>query len=179
MIYITAIPSPLGIITLASDGENLKGLWIEGQKYFRNSIRKETCQKDDLKVFHLAEEWLSAYFKGNNPSLKHIPLKPDGSEFQKQVWEILCDIPYGQVITYGDIARKIAVKKGVERMSAQAVGGAVGHNPVSIIIPCHRVIGSDGSLTGYAGGIDKKIFLLRLEGADMSNLYVPKKGTAI
>ena len=123
--------------------------------------------------------WLDRYFAGGRPSLCELPLAPAGSEFRQGVWSILCEIPYGEVTTYGDIAKKVAARMGNKSMSAQAVGGAVGHNPISIIIPCHRVVGSNGSLTGYAGGIKTKIKLLELEGADMTPLFTPKKGTAL
>lgn len=122
---------------------------------------------------------MDRYFKGERPEIAELPLAPIGGEFRQTVWKILCEIPYGQVITYGEIAKKIAQKRGLNRMSAQAVGGAVGHNPISLIIPCHRVVGTNGSLTGYSGGLDKKIRLLEFEGVDMSNLYRPKKGTAL
>ena len=124
------------------------------------------------------KKWLDVYFSGEEPKFTP-PLHPDGSTFRQAVWKILLQIPYGQTITYGEIARKMAEMKNVSRMSAQAVGGAVGHNEISIIIPCHRVIGTNGSLTGYAGGIDRKLSLLELEHADMSYLFVPKKGTAL
>ena len=107
------------------------------------------------------------------------PLHPIGSAFRQSVWEILLQIPYGQTVTYGEIARQLADKQGIAKMSAQAVGGAVGHNEISVIIPCHRVVGTSGSLTGYAGGVDKKATLLKLERADMSNFFIPKKGTAL
>ena len=123
--------------------------------------------------------WLDRYFAGENPQISELPLAPSGSDFRQMVWKILCDIPSGQTTTYGEIAKKIAARTGRSTMSAQAVGGAVGHNPISIIIPCHRVVGTNGSLTGYAGGIDKKIALLELEGVDMTKYFVPTKGTAL
>lgn len=122
------------------------------------------------------KKWLDRYFRGEMPQIDELSLAPSGNEFRKEVWKILCEIPYGEVTTYGEISRKIAKNRGIDKMSAQAIGGAVGHNPISIIIPCHRVVGADGSLTGYAGGIQKKIKLLKLEGADMEKFYVPKKG---
>lgn len=125
------------------------------------------------------KKWLDRYFNGEKPKISEIDLSPKGSEFAKKVWEILCKIPYGEVTTYGEIAKKIAKTMNKDKMSAQAVGGAVGHNPISIIIPCHRVVGSNGSLTGYAGGIDKKISLLKHEGVDMTNLYVPIKNISL
>lgn len=164
MIYLTHFPSPMGEITLSSDGESLTGLWLEGQKYYASTISCETETRDDLPLFHIVTEWLCRYFRGENPEISELPLSPKGSPFRQEVWEILKKIPYGTVTTYGEIAKEMAVRMNKPRMSAQAVGGAVGHNPISIIIPCHRVVGSNGSLTGYAGGIDKKIKLLELEG---------------
>ncbi|MGC4017914.1 MAG: methylated-DNA--[protein]-cysteine S-methyltransferase [Muricomes sp.] len=179
MYYLTTYPSPVGIITIASDGESIVGLWIEGQKYYGNTIGHDTIENNDIPVFHAAKKWLDRYFRGEKPGISELPLAPVGSEFRREVWNILCEIPYGQVTTYGDIAKKMALKMNKKNMSGQAVGGAVGHNPISIIVPCHRVVGSNGSLTGYAGGIRTKIKLLELEGADMSHLFVPKKGTAL
>lgn len=179
MFYKTDYTSPIGGIMLASDGKNIVGLWLEGQKYFAYTVDEEMFQKDDLEVFKKAKEWLDRYFRGEKPEITELPLAPIGGEFRQAVWKILCEIPYGQVMTYGEIARKIACQQGLKRMSAQAVGGAVGHNPISIIIPCHRVVGTNGSLTGYAGGLDKKIKLLRLEGVDMAKLYRPSKGAAL
>ena len=165
MYYSTAYPSPVGLLTLASDGDRLVGLWIEGQKYHGSTILKEMTGKDDLPVFGAAKNWLNNYFSGEKPGISELPLAPIGSDFRQGVWTILQEIPYGEVITYGDIAKKMAAAMGREHMSGQAIGGAVGHNPISIIIPCHRVVGSNGSLTGYAGGVDKKVKLLELEGA--------------
>ncbi len=181
MYYSTTYPCALGIITLAcdSDGKNLVGLWTEGQKYHGGTIPEELIPKDDLQIFTAAKKWLDRYFAGEKPAISELPLAPTGGEFRQGVWSILREIPYGEVITYGEIAKKMAAKTGKERMSSQAVGGAVGHNPISIIIPCHRVVGSNGSLTGFAGGVQKKIELLELEGVDMSKLFVPKKGTAL
>lgn len=161
--YIWKWESPLGKMTMASDGENLIGLWFEQQKYFGATLGKNVIE-EKLPIFELAIAWLERYFAGEKPEIKELPLAPQGSEFRKAVWEILCRIPYGEVTTYGKIATQIAREKGMERMSAQAVGKAVGHNPISVIIPCHRVIGSDGSLTGYAGGIELKKMLLEQEG---------------
>jgi methylated-DNA-[protein]-cysteine S-methyltransferase len=152
---------------LASDGDSIVGLWIEGQKYFGGVLKNEiieAVQKDNLSVFAIARDWLDRYFVGEKPATSELPLAPIGSNFRKEVWNILRNIPYGECITYGNIARTIAAKTGQKTMSAQAVGGAVGHNPISIMIPCHRVVGANGSLTGYAGGIDKKIKLLEHEG---------------
>ena len=151
----TTYPSPVGMLTLASDGENLVGLWIEGQKYFGGTVQGELLEKDGLPVFQAAKGWLDRYFAGEKPDISELPLRPIGGEFRQEVWEILCEIPYGEVTTYGGIAKKAAAKLGKKTMSSQAVGGAVGHNPISIIIPCHRVVGANGSLTGYAGGVGK------------------------
>lgn len=179
MYYSTTFPSTLGMITLASDGENLIGLWMEGQKYYGGSIPEDMVTDHTLSIFEVTKKWLARYFNGKKPAITELPLAPIGSKFRQDVWSILCEIPYGEVLTYGDIAKKIAVKNNKSRMSSQAVGGAVGHNPISIIIPCHRVVGTNGSLTGFAGGISKKISLLELEGVDMSNFFIPKKGTAL
>ncbi|MBQ1401745.1 MAG: methylated-DNA--[Oscillospiraceae bacterium] len=153
--------SPLGGITLASDGEALTGLWFDGQKYFAASLEKEHEERM-LPVFDLADKWLNLYFSGSEPGFLP-PLLMRTTEFRKTVWEILLSIPYGKTMTYGEIADRIAAGRGLSRMSAQAVGGAVAHNAISLMIPCHRVVGMDGSLTGYAGGLEKKIWLLEME----------------
>ena len=168
MDYVFQYISPLGKIFMASDGEALIGLWMEGQKYFLQTMGPD-AQEADLPIFRQTAAWLDAYFAGKRPqsgngtvsnALPELPrLAPRGSEFRQRVWKLLLEIPYGEVTTYGALAEKLG-----SSMSAQAVGGAVGHNPISILIPCHRVVGSDGSLTGYAGGIEKKEELLRLEG---------------
>ena len=177
MQYIDTYSSPLGGITMASDGESLTGLWFDGQKYFGATLT-DSREKEHLPVFQQAKKWLDLYFQGKKPPFTP-PLSPQGSPFRQRVWEILLQIPYGRTMTYGEIASRIAEKQGLESMSAQAVGGAVGHNPISIIIPCHRVVGSNGSLTGYAGGIDKKIALLTLEGVDQSRFFSPKRGSTL
>ena len=179
MIYTTDYLSPIGPLLLASDGKSLVGVWMDGQKYFAATVKEEMRETDDLPLFTTVKQWLDEYFAGKRPEISKLVLAPKGGSFRQEVWAILCEIPYGEVITYGDIAKKMAKIRGKERMSAQAVGGAVGHNPLSIIIPCHRVVGSSGSLTGYAGGMAKKIKLLEHEGVDMSKLFVPKKGTAL
>lgn len=163
MQYTTFYESPIGRMLLAADDAGLTGLWFEGQKYFARCLDRETEEKE-LPVFAEAKRWLDIYFSGKEPDFTP-PLHFTGTDFQKDVWEILCAIPYGQTMTYGAIADQLAKKRGLSRMSAQAVGGAVGHNNISIIVPCHRVVGSDGSLTGYAGGIERKTFLLNLENA--------------
>lgn len=162
---------------MASDGTALTGLWFDGQKYFADTVSEEHIEKS-LSIFEDVSKWLDIYFGGKEPDFMP-PVTFETTPFRKAVWDILVTIPYGKTMTYGEIADTIAGQKGIDKMSAQAVGGAVGHNPVSIIIPCHRVVGTGGSLTGYAGGIDKKIQLLKLEKTDMSGLFVPKKGTAL
>lgn len=163
MLYKSYYHSPLGKIILVSDGESLIGLWIEGQKYYLGKLKDDFVENDNIDIFLQTKEWLDLYFKGFNPCLSLLKLNPQGTSFQQKVWKILCNIPYGQTLTYGEIAKIIAQNDGKSSMSAQAVGGAVGHNPISIIIPCHRVLGKDRYLTGYAGGIDKKKQLLQLE----------------
>lgn len=180
MYYSAKYSSPVGEITLVCDEDgNLVGLWMEGQKYFLDSLKSQPVPDESLPIFAQAKSWLKRYFAGERPSHSELPLAPAGSPFRQAVWKILCDIPYGTVTTYGEISRKIAAQRGLDRMSAQAVGGAVGHNPISIVIPCHRVVGSNGSLTGYAGGLSKKIELLTREGVDMERFFIPKKGTAL
>ena len=176
MTYIQHYRSPLGGILLAADDVGLVGLWFDGQKYFANALPAETV-RETTPILAEAARWLDLYWAGHVPDFTP-PLHPAGSAFRKAVWDILLTIPYGQTITYGDIAKQLAARQG-SGVSAQAVGGAVGHNKVSLIIPCHRVVGANGSLTGYAGGMDKKIKLLELEHADMSKFFVPKKGTAL
>lgn len=177
MTYTQHYDSPLGGILLAADDVGLTGLWFDGQKYFARGLSNERIAQE-TPILTEAKRWLDIYFTGKKPDFTP-PLHPIGSAFRRSVWEILLQIPYGQTATYGEIARQLAKKQGLDRMSAQAVGGAVGHNEISIIIPCHRVVGADGSLTGYAGGISKKETLLKLERADMSRFFVPKKGTAL
>ena len=173
MLYQTYYHSPIGKILLVSDECHLIGLWLEGQKYFASTIRRQERKSELTPVLKQTEEWLDDYFQGKNPNSKMLPLLPNGSEFQKSVWNILGTIPYGSTMTYGDIAKLLSQHRN-SKVSAQAVGNAVGHNPISIIIPCHRVVGKDGNLTGYAGGIDKKIKLLELEGFNMKQFYVKK-----
>ena len=177
MVYTCKYKSPLGDILLAADEIGLTGLWFEGQKYFANTLPKEHISQE-TSILTETKKWLDVYFSGEEPKFTP-PLHPEGSTFRQAVWQILLQIPYGQTITYGEIASKLTETKNGSHMSAQAVGGAVGHNEISIIIPCHRVVGTNGSLTGYAGGIDKKISLLELEHVDMSSLFIPKKGTAL
>lgn len=174
MVYKTYYDSPVGKLFIASDGENIIGLCIEGEKYYLDKIEKEGILKNDLSIFNKTKKWLDRYFKQEKPEISELSLMPEGNAFRQCVWEFLCEIPYGETITYGDLAKKVAEKLKKPSMSAQAVGNAVGHNPISIIIPCHRVVGKNGSLTGYAGGIDKKIKLLEIENVNIKNFFVPK-----
>lgn len=180
MYYQIEYRSPVGKMIVVCDGrqKHIVGLWIEGQKYFQATLSEEPHSGTDVPVLQKAEEWLDAYFAGKRPPVSDLPLAPEGGTFRQDVWKILCEIPYGSVTTYGEIAKKMAVKMGRKTMSAQAVGNAVAHNPISVIIPCHRVVGTNGSLTGYAGGIDKKINLLEHEGVDTSVYSRPQKSTA-
>ena len=176
MPFVTTLPSPVGTLTLASDGEALTGLWLEGQKYFGAGLPDTAVRAAELPVFQAAEAWLAAYFS-RSPLPALPPLAPRGTPFRQAVWQLLREIPYGTVTTYGALAQTLR-DRGVSA-AARAVGGAVGHNPISILIPCHRCVGSGGSLTGYAGGVARKRFLLELEGTDMTGLYVPTRGTAL
>lgn len=177
MAYVQHYDSPLGGILLAADESGITGLWFDGQKYFARDLPAERVEQNTPALAE-AKRWLDIYFTGGEPDFTP-PLHPIGSGFRQAVWNILLQIPYGRTTTYGEIARQLAAKQGLARMSAQAIGGAVGHNEISIIIPCHRVVGTNGSLTGYAGGIDRKVKLLELEHTDMSGFFVPKKGTAL
>lgn len=177
MQYTATYQSPIGGILLACDEKGLTGLWFFGEKFYALSLDSEHEEKE-LPVLKEAKRWLDIYFSGEEPDFMP-PLHMEGSPFQLSVWKILQKIPYGETTTYGEIAAQLAKERGLERMSAQAVGGAVGHNEISIMVPCHRVVGSNGSLTGYAGGIGKKAEMLRLEGVDMSKFFIPKKGTAL
>jgi methylated-DNA-[protein]-cysteine S-methyltransferase len=166
MTYVYDYSSPIGALTIASDGESITGLWMAEQKYYGQTLEQDAA-KEHVPVFEQAAAWLDQYFAGGKIPVE-FPLAPKGSAFRQEVWKILRAIPHGEVTTYKAIAKSIAEVYGRLSMSAQAVGGAVGHNPISIIIPCHRVVGSDGDLTGFAGGVEKKKWLLRLEKADMS-----------
>lgn len=225
-MYYTTCPSPIGELTLAcgAGGDSLAGLWISGQKYHGMTLFQGMKKRDDMPVFDAAKSWLAGYFAGQKPDPSQLPLAPSGSAFRQRVWQILCQIPYGTVTTYGEIARMLSANTGVDAQfglqqksyqgellsadtasadvqfdfpqssyqvktfsvatgggaqSARAVGGAVGHNPISIIIPCHRVVGADGSLTGFSAGIAAKLTLLELEGTDLSPITLPKQGTAL
>ena len=163
MDYLHHEDSPLGKITLASDGEALTGLWFDGQKHFAETLAR-TYEEKNLPIFAEADRWLDIYFSGKDPGFTpRISMRATG--FRKAVWEVLLTIPFGKTMTYGEIADRVARKMNLPHMSAQAVGGAVGHNAVLLIIPCHRVVGKNGALTGYAGGIDRKKRLLEMENA--------------
>ena len=177
MQYISHYQSPLGGILLAADDIGLPGLWFEGQKYFALRLDK-AHQEREIPLFKTAKRWLDFYFSGKEPDFS-VPLHCVGTAFQNEVWELLRSIPYGQTVTYGRLAEILAARRGAGHMSAQAVGGAVGHNGISILIPCHRVVGAGGSPTGYAGSNKKKARLLTLEGVDLSQFTIPKRGTAL
>ncbi|MBO7542137.1 MAG: methylated-DNA--[protein]-cysteine S-methyltransferase [Bacteroidales bacterium] len=173
MLYASHYDSPLGGITMASDGEALVGLWFDGQRHFAETLSEKATEYPDLPIFAQTRRWLEIYFSGRKPDFTP-NLRVQSSDFRKHVWQLLLEIPYGHTATYGEIARAIARENGLERMSAQAVGNAVGHNPIALIIPCHRVLGSDGSLTGYAAGTDKKAFLLDLEKSTLTKVLKQK-----
>lgn len=170
-MYTLHYDSPLGGILLAADEVGLTGLWFDGEKYFADTLDPEH-KAQETPILREAKRWLDVYFRGQEPDFTP-PLHPIGSPFRQEVWALLLQIPYGQTTTYGALAKQLAAMHGLSRMSAQAVGGAVGHNEISIIIPCHRVVGTNGSLTGYAGGIDKKAKLLTLEKIRMEHLFPP------
>lgn len=171
MVYTKAYNSPLGKIYMNSDGEYLTGLWFENSK---DSIKHESnVVESNLQIFDETAKWLDIYFQGKNPSFTPKFKINNLTDFRKEVIDIMNKIPYGKTITYNDIAKEIAKNRGITKMSAQAVGGAVGWNPICIIVPCHRVIGANGNLTGYGGGMKNKIGLLKLEGNNMDNYFVP------
>lgn len=191
-LYTEQYASPLGEITLSCDGEAITGLWFDGQKYFGATLPAKgvstavvPSEHPVLKpnghpqlapnghpVLEDACRWLDLYFSGQEPDFLP-PLRYSTTPFRKVVWDILLSIPYGETMTYGQIATLIAEQQGLEKMSAQAVGGAVGHNPIALMIPCHRVVGAGGNLTGYAGGLDRKLKLLELEKVDISHFFMP------
>lgn len=176
MTDLTQYASPVGMIYLAAEGGALTGLWIEGQKYFAATLDQKQTRQQESAPLLAAKRWLDAYFQ-KAPLPPPPPLAPKGSVFRQEVWKLLLEIPYGKTTTYGALAQTLR-SRGI-CAAAQAVGGAVGHNPISLIIPCHRVVGADGSLTGYAGGVQIKRRLLELEECDTEGLYVPKRGTAL
>ena len=171
MVYKAKYISSLGQMTLACDDKAIIGLWFNGQKHFENIFYD--FKEENHPLLDRARSWLDIYFSGHEPDFLP-PLNYSSTKFREMVCDIMLTIPYGKTMTYGEIAAMIASMTGIEKMSAQAVGGAVGHNPISIMIPCHRVVGANGNLTGYGGGIDRKIKLLELERVDTSILFVPK-----
>lgn len=177
MDFFTEYESPIGAITLASNGRAISGLWFTNHRYKYQALNGEPVRNDEDPVLGQLASWLDAYFAGRRPAIDELPLEPNGSDFRHEVWRALKEIPYGETVTYGELAEEIAWIRG--KASPRSVGGAVGHNPISIVIPCHRVVGANGSLTGFGGGIDKKVALLTHEGVDMSKFYVPTKGTAL
>ena len=179
MEYKSLYNSSLGTIILTRDGKYLTVLWFTSSRFSHLREVQEEDINDELEIFKKTKKWLDEYFKGNKPNPNDISMKLNGTDFSKEVWEILKTIPYGKVITYGDIAKILENKLKVKKMSSQAVGHAVGYNPISIIIPCHRVVGAHGNLTGYGGGLDVKIGLLKIEQVNMDNFYKPKKGNAL
>lgn len=177
MVFTSQYRSPLGKIILACDGEAILGLWFEGQRY-SEKILSERMEPAEHPLLKDAKRWLDIYFSGREPDFLP-PLHYGATAFRRQICDIMLTIPYGITVTYGEIAAEVARRQGVSQMSAQAVGGAVGHNPISIMIPCHRVVGTNGSLTGYAGGLERKLRLLELEHTDLSQIFVPDRGTAL
>ena len=179
MLYYSSLySSALGDIKIVSDGKNLSGLWFEGQKYYCAGLKCNFVENNNLPIFNDVKNWLDIYFSGCIPE-KFCKLSLQGTPFQMLVWKILSEIPYGKTITYGDISAKLAKLMNKKSISAQAVGNAVGHNPVSIIIPCHRVVARDKNLCGYAGGLDKKYDLLKLEGLNVSKSFNENRQTYV
>lgn len=168
MNYISRYNSPLGAMLIAADDAGLTGLWFEGQKYFARGLAAEREERETPAISS-AKRWLDMYFSGQEPDFTP-PLNLRGTPFQKAVWDIMLTVPYGETVSYSEIAAQIAKRQGRAHMSAQAVGGAVGHNPVLIIVPCHRVVGKSGELTGYAAGVDKKLRLLQRENAALPKI---------
>ena len=175
--YIYETPKKFSNMIMNSDGEYLTGLWFEGSR--DSSKHTIDCVEKDLEIFRETKKWLDIYFSGKNPNFIPKYKIENLTPFRQEVIDIMNSIEYGKVVTYNDISKIIAKKRGLKRMSSQAVGGAVGWNPICIIIPCHRVVGANGSLTGYGGGIKNKVELLNLEGNDMSKYFIPKRGTAL
>lgn len=175
--YVYETPGNLSNMIMNSDGEYLTGLWFENSRDSSKHIID--CEEKNLEVFTETKKWLDTYFSGKNPNFTPKYKIEKLTPFRKEVIDIMNSIEYGNVVTYNDISKIIAEKRGIKKMSSQAVGGAVGWNPICIIIPCHRVVGTSGSLTGYGGGINNKIELLKLEGNDMSKYFIPKRGTAL
>lgn len=179
MKYKCFYESPIGKIILSSNGIDITGLWFDSSRFIDKLNMIEFNINEELEVFRMTKLWLDRYFNGEEPNPEEIPIELEGSDFSLKVWEKLKGIPYGNTVTYGDIAKQISKENNLEKMSAQAVGHAVGYNPISIIVPCHRVVGAKGNLTGYGGGLDKKIELLKIEKANIKDFYIPKRGNAL
>lgn len=179
MYFYGFYDSPVGRLTVAGDEKHIVGLWLEQQRFYMDVLQGQVAAEKETEVIRLAKNWIDRYFAGKKPGIHELPIKFIGSDFRVDVWQMLTEIPYGEIITYGELAKKIAGKRGIKAMSAQAVGGAVGHNPISIIVPCHRVMGKNGNLTGYSGGAAAKLKLLEHEGMDTVHLYMPKRGTVL
>lgn len=168
MLEIAYYKSPIGNISICSNHEKLVGLWFDDQKYYLGDFKNEQINEKENIILTKTKKWLDKYFRGEKPKINELDIEFIGTDFRKKVWKILCEIPYGKTVTYKYITDKIAREKGMSKMSAQAVGQAVGHNPISVIVPCHRVVGTNGNLIGYAGGIERKKFLLKHENAVIS-----------
>lgn len=177
MYYFTEYESPFGVITMASNGEAVSGLWFETHRYMHEYLGEDPVRNDADPVLAHLSDWLDAYFAKKKPAINELPLAPKGTDFRQDVWMALREIPYGETVSYGELAEQIKKIRG--KASPRCIGGAVGHNPISIVVPCHRVVGANGSLTGFGGGIDKKVKLLTHEGVDMSKFFIPTKGTAL
>lgn len=175
--YIYKTPKEFSNIIMNSDGENLTGLWFEGSRDTSKHVVE--CEEKDLKIFRDTSKWLDIYFSGKNPNFTPKYKIENITPFRKEVIDIMNTISFGKTLTYSDISKIIAKNRGLEKMSSQAIGGAVGWNPICIIIPCHRVVGKNGSLTGYGGGIKNKIALLEHEKNDMSKYFIPRRGSAL
>lgn len=169
--------SPVGRLTIASDGTAVCGLWFENSRHMDAALLESAERSGDDPVLAHLRDWLDAYFAKKRPSINELPLAPVGSDFQQEVWRALRQIPYGETVSYGELSEQVAAVRGTS--SPRCVGGAVGRNPISIVVPCHRVVGANGSLTGFGGGIAVKVKLLEHEGVDMSHFFVPAKGTAL
>lgn len=177
MGFFSEYESPFGTMTMASNGRAVSGLWYKTHRYKDEVLGKAPVRNDDDPILKQLAEWLDAYFAKKRPAIDELPLEPVGSDFRQEVWRALRKIPYGETVTYGELSEEVRRIRG--KASPRSIGGAVGHNPISIVVPCHRVVGASGSLTGFGGGIDKKVLLLTHEGVDMSKFYVPTKGTAL
>ncbi len=177
MYYFTEYESPVGILTLVSNDHAVCGLWFETHRYMYQTLGCEPVRNDSNPILKELASWLDAYFANKRPAIGDLSLEPSGSDFRQEVWHALCKIPYGETLTYGELSEEIKRIRG--KASPRCIGGAVGHNPIGIVVPCHRVVGANGSLTGFGGGIDKKVALLSHEGVDMRKFFVPTKKTAL